>query len=389
MEKIRFKDNGNPVNVLTSTDCVLDNSLPIVRPEDFTGATIAEKVIAANSFILESNGGYELRFENTAEYLITQAIVLPSNTIVRIVGCTIRMTDNTVDNMFRTANIIPDPEHPVGHATNKNDMPTCKNISILGESATLIMENNASQSSELVVGWRGNVICFAGVDGFEVAGLTVEKNLCWAINIARCRNGKVHDIVFNTTRENGDGVDVMGDNIDVYNISGSTQDDTTVVYNVNTARYTARPAEVNVPIVPFDYAYDFGYGHDSHDIHFHNVHATGTNHILILITGTYEIYNVTASNISDKDSTSQKIAIVKIYGGQYNGDYDFDLIHNCCLNDIYGHNCSKGTIWFSQGVIKDGRFNLVKTPSGKTAVSNESGVTLADYDCIITNQVTV
>lgn len=389
MEKVRLIKDGNPVNVITAVDCVFDMGLPIIKPEDFSGSSIAEKVIAANNFILESNGGYELRFEETSEYLITQAIVLPSNTIVRIVGCTIRMADNTVDNMFRTANITPDPEHPVGHATNKSDMPTCKNIKIIGESATLIMENNASQSSELVVGWRGNVICFAGVDGFEVAGLSIEKNLCWTINIARCRNGKVHDIVFNTTRENGDGIDVMGDNIDVYNISGSTQDDTTVVYNVNTARYTARPAEVDVPIVPFDYAYDFGYGHDSHDIHFHNVHATGTNHILILITGTYEIYNVTASNISDKDSTSQKNAIVKIYGGQYNGNYNYNLIHNCCFNDIYGHHCSKGTIWFSQGVIKDGRFNLVKTPSGKTSVSNESGATLVDYDCVITNQVTV
>lgn len=388
MEKIRLKKNGSPVNVVTSKDCIMDTSLPIVRPEDFAGASIAEKVIAANNFILECNGGYELRFESTSEYLITQAIVLPSNTIVRIVGCTIRMTDNTVDNMFRSANIIPDPEHPVGHASNRYNMPTCENISILGESgATLVMENNASQSGGRVVGWRGNVICFAGVDGFEVAGLAIEKNLAWTINIARCRNGSVHDIVFNTVRENGDGVDVMGDHIAVYNISGSTQDDSVVVYNVNPARYDIMSRDI--PIVPFDYDYDFGYGHDSHDIHFHNVHTTGTNHVLILITGEYQIYNVTASNLSDKDSTSQKNAIVKIYGGQYNGDYNYNLIHNCCINDIRNYNCSKATIWFSQGVIKDGRFNLVKTPSGDTAVSNESGVTLADYDCVITNQVTV
>lgn len=388
MEKIRFKDSGNPVNVLTSADCVLDENLPIVKPEDFTGATIADKVIAANNFILESNGGYELRFEDTQEYLITQAIALPNNTRVKIVGCTIRMADNTVDNMFRSANIVPDPEHPVGHALNRYDMPASKNISIIGENgATLVMENNASQSGGRVVGWRGNVIILAGTDGFEISGLTIEKNLAWTINIARCRNGRVHDIIFNTTRENGDGVDVMGDHIDVYNISGSTQDDSVVVYNVNPARYDIMSRDI--PIVPFDYDYDFGYGHHSHDIHFHNVHTTGTNHVLILITGEYEIYNVTASDLSDGGPTSQKIAIVKIYGGQYNGDYNYNLIHNCCINNIRAYNCSKATIWFSEGVIKDGRFNLVKTPSGDTSVKDQSGTTLADYDCVITNQVTV
>lgn len=391
MDKIRIKDgSGNPVNVLTSADCVLDTNLPVIKPEDFTGVTIAEKVIAANSFLLESNGGYELRFEDTSEYLITQAIVIPSNTRIKIVGCTIRMADNTVDNMFRTANIIPDPENPVQHATNKDDMPICKNVSILGEKgATLVMENSASQSGILTVGWRGNTICLAGVDGFEISGLTINKNLSWSINIARCKNGRVHDIIFNTIRENGDGVDVMGNNIDVYNICGSTQDDTTVVYNVDTVRYTQRPVELNIPIVPFDYGYNFGFGGDAYDIHFHNIHATGTNHILILLACTYEIYNVSASNLSDENSTSQKNAIIKIYGGNYSGGYNTDKIHNCTFNDIYGHHCSKGTIWFSGGVVKNGRFNFVRTPSGKTSVLNESGVTLADYDCVITNQVTV
>ena len=104
MKKIRFK---YPVE--TQFDCVSDiygtsfdehvkntpsvdilsRVLPVIKPEDFAGATIAEKVIAANSFILNAGGGFELSFGETSTYLITQAIVLPNNTTVRMDNCTI------------------------------------------------------------------------------------------------------------------------------------------------------------------------------------------------------------------------------------------------------------------------------------------------------------
>ena len=116
----------------TSTGASYSGKLPVIKPEDFAGNTIAQKVIAANEFILNAGGGYELHFEDTATYLITQSIVLPSNTTVSMKGCVIQMADNTIDNIFRTANIEIDPDDPYGFAKNKGYV-TAQHIAALKE----------------------------------------------------------------------------------------------------------------------------------------------------------------------------------------------------------------------------------------------------------------
>ena len=174
---------GMPLNELIETTQTVDLAsrvLPVIKPEDFTGGTIAEKVIAANDFIINAGGGYELYLGDTSTYLLTKAIVLPNNTRVRIHGCTVQMTDNTVDNIFRSGNIILDSDNPRGFALNKDNMESAENLEIIGESgASLLMCDNASSSNYGVTktGWHGHTIMFAGVSNFSISGFTVNKKI--------------------------------------------------------------------------------------------------------------------------------------------------------------------------------------------------------------------
>lgn len=378
----------------TSTGASYSGKLPVVKPEDFEGATVAAKVAAANNFILQAGGGYELHFGDTATYLITQSIVLPNNTTVTMDGCVIQMADNTIDNIFRTANIEIDPDEPYGFAKNKTSMETVSNIRIIGENnASLLMCNNANSDHYGVTktGWRGHTILLAGCSSFEITGFKVNKNISWGICLSGCSYGSVHDIEFNTTRENGDGIDIEfgSHHIDIYNISGHTYDDTIAVSNSGPTRLELRPLELTRPTCPFDYGWR-KFGEDTHDIHISNVNTTTTCHNLIFICGDYGIYNVSVSDISDKDGADTgSMATVKIYGGQYDGNYHHGLIHNCTISGVTAYNPGTAAIYLSQGIIENGTINNVRITSGETLLKDESGATFADYDFAITNTGTL
>lgn len=374
----------------TSTSLSYIGKLPVIKPEDFEGSTIASKVIAANNFILQAGGGYELHFGDTATYLITQSIVLPSNTTVTIDGCVIQMADNTIDNIFRTANIEIDPDEPYGFAKNKTSMDVVSNIRIIGENgASLLMCNNANSSNYGVTktGWRGHTILLAGCSNFEIAGFTVNKNIAWGFCISGCSYGSIHDIVFNTTRENGDGIDVEfgSHHIDIYNISGYTYDDTIAISNSGPTRLEQRPLELSRPTCPFDYGWR-KFGKETHDIHISNVNTVTTCHNVIFICGDYGIYNVSISDVSDNNGTGTgSAATIKIYGGQYDGNYHHGLIHNCTISGVKSYNPGTAAIYLSEGIIENGIINNVRVTSGKTVLSDQSGATFNDYNFAITN----
>ena len=378
-----FDDNGNKLSDLLRGNG--SKIIPRIYPEDFGGNTLGEKVMSAMDFVKKSNGGFEVFFgKDNTEYVVSSAIEIPSNTTIRLENCTLRMADNIVDNLFRSANIIPDPDNPKGHCLNNQDVEWLENIKIIGKDATIVMENNASQSGALTVGWRGTTFCLVGINGFEISGLNIQKNLSWSVNIVDCCNGSIHDLTFNTIRENGDGIDLLKcHDISIYNIGGTTQDDTIAICSCDSARYDERPAERTIPIVPIKYDYN-KFGSDTYSIFVKNVHANGTNHVLILITGTHEVYNITASDLSDTyNNVSGKNAIVKIYGGQYNGDYHHGLIHNCCITNIVANNCSTAAVWLSEGLIQHGIIHNIIVPSGRTVLNNQSGANLQDYDMVV------
>lgn len=67
------------------------------------------------------------------DYLISKAVLLPSNTTVIIDGCTIKQADETFDNVFRGDNLVIDESNPFGTPLQINPI---KNVKILGKTAT-------------------------------------------------------------------------------------------------------------------------------------------------------------------------------------------------------------------------------------------------------------
>lgn len=367
--------------------------LPVIRPEDFAGNSIAEKVIAANEFILNAGGGFELLFGQTSTYVITQAIVLPNNTTVRIDNCTIQLANNTVDNVFRTANIEIDPSAPYGFAKNKTSMDWARNIRIIGQNgASILVCDSTNQYGERNLGWRGHAIEFVGVQNFEIAGLTINKNIAWTIALTGCCYGSVHDIEFHTTRDNGDGIDVEfgSHDICIYNITGETSDDTIAVANSGPSRLVVRPTELNRPTTPFDYGWR-KFGEETHNIHIYNVNAKTAADVVDIICGDYGIHHISIAKISDNNGTTQgaALACVVVFGGQYDGGYHHGLIHDISINDMSAYACVKSAIYLNQGIIENCRINDVKLASGQTLLVNDSGVDPQDYNFTITNTGTI
>ncbi|MGV8094209.1 MAG: hypothetical protein AB2L24_20295 [Mangrovibacterium sp.] len=313
-----------------------------VKPEDFEGATMSEKISGALHFIEKCNGGTIL-FKDSPVYLVSEAICLPSNTKMIVDGCKIKLADHVFDNVIRSGNFEIDTANPNGYV--KKLLPA-QNIQVIGKSGAII--EGADNFYEGINpktgvrekwlgdywGWRNFLILFSFVDNFEISGLKVVKTHSWAIVITNgCKNGHIHTIDFKTTVKNGDGIDIIqgGSNILIENITGETSDDTVVFGAFDESRWSND--KYVYPLLPVKYS-DYSYGSNLHDIVCRNVETSGIHHVLIILPSGTQIYNIYCSNISD-GAKGGKRKIIRIYGnGQYGTGFKAGNIHHIYMNGI-------------------------------------------------------
>ena len=383
-------------SVYIDENALNNNVVSVIKPEDFEGASLAEKVIAANEYILNAGGGFVLRFEDNAEYVITQAIEIPSNTTIEIVNCTIRLADNTVDNMFRSANCKPNPSNFFGFSIS-DPLEVVKNIRIIGTgNAKIIHCANSSISGALNTGWRGCTTCLWNVNGFEIAGFTIEKNLCWSQQIRFCRYGSIHDIVFKTERENGDGIDLAsGHDIKIYNISGYTEDDTMAICaSADEMRYSTRPAEVNRPMSPhyLGIYIDPIKGRDLFNVWINNikVYNVDSSGVLDFLSNAYngQVYDIYISDISDAISTPENKTwyLINNWTNEYGMHYEDGDLHNIYINNVVQKGPNVQSIILLKGMFHDSHFNNIERTGNVPYVTNNSGIEPEDANFVITNE---
>ncbi len=316
-----------------------------VKPEDFEGKSISEKISNALDFLKKCNGGTILFKENPV-YLVSEAIRLPSNTTMIIDGCKIKLEDQIFDNIIRSDNFEIDEANPNGYVKR---LSTIKNIKIKGlNGATVEGAENFYEGVNPKTGvqekwlgdywgWRNFSILFSYVDGFEISGLKVTKTHSWAVVITNgCKNGHIHSIEFNTQVKNGDGIDIIqgGSNILIENITGETSDDTIVFGAFDESRWSND--KYVFPLLPVRYS-DYSYGSDLHDITCQNVETGGVHHVLIILPSATKIYNIYCSNISDGPKGGKR-KVVRIYGnGQYGKGFKPGNMYNIFMNDIYSY----------------------------------------------------
>lgn len=193
----------------------------------------------------------------SGNWIIDEAVYLPSNFTLILEQCHLIMADGCFSNMFVN-------EHHNTEVGRTVDGTDC-NISILGRGEAVLdggKYNGLSEKTQNQNGfppvWKNNLILFTNVSGFKIDGITCRNQRWWALNFIYCSNGYLGNIEFcaNDTAidengneyhglkrakyddvlvKNADGIDLRRgcNNIVIENITGFTEDDTIALTGLN------------------------------------------------------------------------------------------------------------------------------------------------------------
>lgn len=188
----------------------------------------------------------------TGNFEIEKTITIPSDFLLVLENCHLRMADNTFCNMVTNEHCRTEK----GRTLEGTDY----NITIEGRGRAIIdggeynglSETNHSKDGKPHISVN-NVILFSNVDGFKISNLHVRNQRWWALNFVFCRNGNIRDIDFladytridengnrvhysgfgheNMYIKNADGIDLRAGchDIIIENITGFCEDDTIAV----------------------------------------------------------------------------------------------------------------------------------------------------------------
>ncbi len=218
-----------------------------INPNQFEGATQFERINNAISFLeLRGGGILELATDTVSTpetniWVVPSALLLPSGIELRLNHAKLKLADGVFDNIVRSKGIIVDPSNPYNIALRLDET---NNIKITGsgiDSAFIEGPDFPYKAPHPILGgapiewigdyfgWRTVGILLANTKNYELSGFTMRKTTCWAISQEHgCQNMHLHDINFDTTVKNGDGIDFRKGCSQglVERITGSTSDDT-------------------------------------------------------------------------------------------------------------------------------------------------------------------
>lgn len=332
---------------------LIDNSVS-VRVADFDDGILNDDDIITNALTFVNTFKHSSLIFDTRNWNVSRAILIPSNTTIIIDGVTVKQNDGVFDNIFRTDNIEVDSENPRKFPLSISE---CENIRLIGINGGKIIGCDNPKISDYsnkpnvpmtgdAWGWRAITALFVLCNGVEVSGLEFEQSHMWSISFEKCQNGYVHDLKFNTSELNADGVDLRAGckNFKIENISGKTYDDAVALSNnsVKGNNNSTYPID-NSAIYPTEVSRYLNTGMSDEDLTIENIQVknvkTGGNCRVAICysSNNGNIKNVLFDSISDsgvKENDNQ-IAIFKIYDG---GGYLDNNIRNIRVNDIKSNN---------------------------------------------------
>lgn len=325
-----------------------------VSPNQFEGTSQHDRIEAALTF-LERRGGegvLELGVDtisvpNTSTWIRNSALLAHDNLTISLNASTLKLADGVFDNIIRNKGVVIDTANPNGVALELNEN---RNIKIIGSGKdecfiegpdvpyTAPHPINGGEPVQWVgdwYGWRTIGILLANCKNYELTGFTMRKTTCWGISQERgCDGMHLHDIGFDTTVKNGDGIDFrMGcSNGLVENISGSTSDDT-IALTALLNWQTSYPAGNYIwPLQVSGDAYS-PLGDDIRNITINGLKSKSlANQLRILLTNGAKISDITASNIEDTGPVSVTQVIVQT--GAYGSPSSLGDLTNITINGI-------------------------------------------------------
>lgn len=264
------------------------SSLEDITPNSFEGTDterIHQAIVAAKG--TTNSIRIPVRNSNGSNiWMIDSAILLPSNMKIILDNCTLQLSNDSRDNLFRSDNVGLGITNPVWN----------ENISIIGigevtlrgadhprstgdGARTLSLKpeeeqkkgnwrvsygsdagkENVKQKGD----WRNVMILIAYVKGFKLQNLNLEKSHGWTVSFERTWNAQISDItIYNEEFVEVDGEKLMTSNKDginlrqgcknfrINNISGITGDDFIALSNLDTSPDIARPnGDINSTMV--------------------------------------------------------------------------------------------------------------------------------------------
>ena len=341
---------------------------------------------------------------------INKVILLPDNTTVKLINCTITQEDEMFDNVFRGENVLLKDDD---YYYVPSDIKTLKNIKIIGDGNSKIIGCTVNKkytdgTTMTGDGWGGRThqINMSCVDGFELCGLEFSKTRGWCIELEFVKNFYVHDLVFNTVGvENADGLDVRaGCKFGrIENLSGTTGDDTiafnthikpdltypisshykfpneyTYLYNNNLCETDARAGDIS-NIVCENISKTNGschlavflamYGHRITNISMNNININGN--IGLPWTNSYiAFYNYIGNDAPLGDSTSRPPSTAFTKGD----------ISNIRINNVISNCNTNGSILFSNCELKNVFANnlVQENTSANITTINQDGFKLTN-----------
>ncbi len=278
------------------------NAQAVVSPNDFETGSDSDRIEAAIAHAMASGENEvvipRVNMRTGGEiWLITRAILLPSNLRLILDNCLVRLAPGTRDNIMRTI------------GTESIPMVGNTNITVTGVGHAVLSGGTESHFNPPgdKSGWRTIGILLYNTRDFLLTGFTMEETQSWAISMENgCASGRVSNIVFSNTNKypNQDGVDVRKGchHIVIENISGITGDDSVAVTGLRSSLDGSVGSRMQIGDA-YPMASD-----DIHDIVIRNVRtlvAGGHHTVRLLNHDGIKLYNISISDVVDMSEPGQ------------------------------------------------------------------------------------
>lgn len=366
-----------------ASDTSLPSSLAVKRyvdkditPNMFKGLGLSDnqKIQAALNLSVSKHKKLIIPFNEergSNVWLLDSAILLKSNSYIVIQNTTLKLTDSSRDNVFRTENCglgITNPEvNPLQNITIEGFNATIEgadNPRSTGDvGKTLVLTGNLNTNVSYgtdsgKVGrsqtgdWRNIGLLFAYTSNIKISGLTLLNLHAWTTSFERCDHITIRDIILNNPEKrsyanyvkNTDGFDFRNGCHDftIENVTGTTGDDAVALTVIDGVSVPAGVVNsMAVTKVDVDSLKDDIYNFTIRNIKSNTYH----NIVRLLNTGKAKIYNGTISDVRDitiGDSLVRKptgsVIVLGSATGSYAGATPLGYLRNITINNLTDKN---------------------------------------------------
>lgn len=378
------------------------SAMAAISPNDFQGSDVERINQAIEAAAKTGERVVVPRINKSAEgdrplWLLDSAILVQSNTYLELENCHIKLSDQSRDNIIRSANC----------GMGITDIQPMTNVSIVGIGRVLLegadnprstgdsaktlgkrtYGTDAGVEGESQTGdWRNIGILMAYVEQFRIENLFMKDAHSWTISLERCAYGVIRDIEFSAgegkevngkfeTFLNQDGLDLRQGchDIDISNISGHTGDDLIALTNILNENYGSGSPDYIMVSAPNNRG---GGMDDIRNIVIRNVrgYTAGGHHIIRLLNASgLKIHDVIIDGLIDTSTGKNAKAAVKIGDANpvWGGVTPLGDTYHIFITNIVSR--AKHTVLIGGSLSESSISNIIKYGAAGDPITYQSG----------------